>query len=583
KYAMKEFIDFINNVGAIRESPLQTQSSSQTQNDYPGLLDPEITILDHYLDMVEEFYRLADERSIHFADNLLEKMEREEENLAVMINGGFHADKVLAELQRRNVTYVSIKPRVIRHDVVNPYFDLLRNRQNPLEELLAKNQTIMAIWTALDNKQFLANLELIFKPWAKALTLNVNERERLKMYLAENDLIEVAMISESQALEAGLKNMDGVKVFSTTLISAAGEPIVVLLAPEGEISKRLEQKPLDSKTIGNMRIDVYSSLQDAAKVTQAIQKSRTWISTAVAGIMEWAKDIPEKILTISNKKRAGVKATLTLPVLYKIFSFLPKRTVGIFIAPLAELRYTARISVAALLGMKIPKYGEISKALMWQFLEMHKDKEKIKHKYNKGFRNVANKKIEKDTIEKTIVVLRLIGIQWIIRGAKYGMIAGVFAGISSVIAAMLFGGMLPLLGPMNIFTAMIIIIAMPVTGFLMGNILPHALYNSIYTGASLSLEQDKPRTPLSALALTIAGEVPLADVVHEPEYNVPLDKRNRLLDHVRLTGFRRGALLIMGAFFLMAAPVFAFTQPLNTLSAGETDQHGQMIGFKRSH
>jgi hypothetical protein len=80
------------------------------------------------------------------------------------------------------------------------------------------------------------------------------------------------------------------------------------------------------------------------------------------------------------------------------------------------------------------------------------------------------------------------------------------------------------------------------------------------------------------------GEVPLADVVHEPEYNVPLDNRNRLLDHVRLTGFRRGALLIMGAFFLMAAPVFASRQPLiNTLSADETNQHNQMIEFKRSH
>ena len=500
QFSTQEFIQFISKGDsriALTNSAIR-ESSKQTRNNYPGLPGPEITMLDHYLDKVEEFYRLADERSIHFADNLLEKMEREEENLAVMINGGFHTDKVLAQLQRRNVTYISIKPRVTRHDVVNPYFDLLRNRQSPLEELLAKNQTIMAIWTALDNKKFLAKLELIFKPLVGALELNAKELEQLKIYLAENNLIEVAMISESQALAAGLKNVDGVKIFSTTLKSETGEPIFVLLAPEGIISKRLEQKPIDSKTIAGTKINIYSSLQDAAKVTQAVQKSQSWISVAVAGIMEWVKGIPEKILAINNKNNDGVSAALTLPVLFKKFAFLPKRVVEIFIAPWTELPYTAPISLAAFLGWKIPKYEEIYEKLTAEFLGMHEEKKKkIKPEFTRRFRNDDKHKLKENATKIYSAVNRFEGMQWIIQGAKYGIVAGVFVGISLVTAAMLFGGALPLLGPMNIFTAMIIIIATPVIGFLMGNMLPHALYNIF-----------SPEEPLSLLRRSRKPEVP---------------------------------------------------------------------------
>ncbi len=107
----------------------------------------EFASLDQYLDQVETFYRLADERSQHFVENLAAKMERFDENLAVMISGGFHTEKVLHELESRNISYVSIKPRLTRQDIVNPYFSLLQNRKLPLEKLLARNQDIMAVLT----------------------------------------------------------------------------------------------------------------------------------------------------------------------------------------------------------------------------------------------------------------------------------------------------------------------------------------------------------------------------------------------------------------------------------------------------
>jgi hypothetical protein len=112
------------------------------------LLDPAVYRLDEYLESVEKFYRLADERSQHFVANLYQKMEARNEKLALMITGGFHTQEVLQEMQNRDISYVSITPCLTRRDIVNPYFSLLRNKQMPLEKLLSKNQEIMAVQTA---------------------------------------------------------------------------------------------------------------------------------------------------------------------------------------------------------------------------------------------------------------------------------------------------------------------------------------------------------------------------------------------------------------------------------------------------
>ncbi len=490
QFSTREFIRFI--------------SRGDSRIALSGLLDPEITMLDHYLDKVEDFYRLADERSIQFAANLVQKMDRYEESLAVMINGGFHTDKVLAELKRRNITYVSIKPRLTRHDVVNPYFDLLRNRETPLEKLLAKNQTIMAIWTALDNKKFLANLELIFKPWAQALALNAKELEQLKIYLAENTLIEVAMISESQASEAGLKNVAGVKIFSTTLISDTGEPIVVLLAPEGEIPKQLVQKPIDSKTINGTRFNIYSSIKAAAKVTQAIQKSQSPISAMLGRMIKRVAGILARIQSIERK--ADVTSTLTLPVTYKLFWFLPKRVVDIVIAPILELIFTLPISLTALLGLKMANFEKISDDLTRKYLGVHISGEKIKEKYRKT-RKVGKAQIIEVASTGTDNYFRSQGIHWINLGAKYGIIAGVIVGIGLAIISFFFGTPLPLLGQVSDSGSIAgVILKMTVPGLVLGNILPHSIYNLLY-----------PKTPLNLLDRFKKKKEPAAKVPKNEE------------------------------------------------------------------
>jgi len=269
------------------------------QHDPEGecLLDSEIYMLDKYLQQVDDFYRLADERSLHFVENLLEKMERLNENLAVMINGGFHTDKVLSELKRRNITYISIKPRLTREDVVNPYFDLLRNRQSPLEKLLARNQRILALRTALEDINFLQQLELIFKPLAKVLKLSPEEKEQLRRYLKENQLIDVAIPSQSIAVASGFVKAKNVKIMSTSLKSETGYKVAVLVADTGLIPEKLQQqfRCINSKTIGGKIINLYNSLEEAVRVAAAIKNSErslpVWLNARVGDALALVKQV----------------------------------------------------------------------------------------------------------------------------------------------------------------------------------------------------------------------------------------------------------------------------------------------------
>ncbi len=127
-YTIKAFTDFI-----------KAQDRSAVE-----YFDTDLYSLDDKLKKVESFYDLADRRSQAFVDNLLAKMKEKKESIALMVNGGFHIEKILQELKKRDVSYVSIKPKVTRQDIVNPYFDLLQGQKSPLERLLAQNQTIFA-------------------------------------------------------------------------------------------------------------------------------------------------------------------------------------------------------------------------------------------------------------------------------------------------------------------------------------------------------------------------------------------------------------------------------------------------------
>lgn len=101
--------------------------------------------VDHYLELAKDFYRVADQRSLAFVTNIKEKMDKQQTSVALMITGGYHAKHVLEALKQQHISYLSIKPSLTQHDLINPYFSLLKNKQSPLEKLLAQEQKELAL------------------------------------------------------------------------------------------------------------------------------------------------------------------------------------------------------------------------------------------------------------------------------------------------------------------------------------------------------------------------------------------------------------------------------------------------------
>lgn len=109
------------------------------------LLDPELVRLDDYLEKVADFYEVADHRSEKFVNNILNNMQTYQQDIAILVSGGFHTEGIVKHLQNKNISYISVMPRILHKDIVNPYFQLLQNRKTPLERLLAQNQNLIQI------------------------------------------------------------------------------------------------------------------------------------------------------------------------------------------------------------------------------------------------------------------------------------------------------------------------------------------------------------------------------------------------------------------------------------------------------
>ncbi len=330
KYTTQAFINF---VGAIRESP--------NGMDY---IENDIYVLDEYLKQVEQFYRLADERSRHFVDNLLRKMDELDENLAVMVNGGFHTEKVLAELKNRNVTYISVKPRVSQQDVVNPYFELLQGRETPLEKLLAKNQTIMAVLTGFFKHaarvKFSIPVEAIAQRLKHEGRLTQKRLNALETFVKSNLIVEVND-ARPETL-SGIPQLDNGEIYSAKLQTEDGEFIEVPLIRvdnsrlTNKLRKRLSGKATSIMTIGEEDIILLPSfaVEEIVVVVQIIAESqakldRYWRGVNLAPYIEkpfemLAQFISDPIDYLFIKHEFGWgKAILRVVGLLVIFATLP--------------------------------------------------------------------------------------------------------------------------------------------------------------------------------------------------------------------------------------------------------------------
>jgi hypothetical protein len=160
--------------------------------------DVEMFRLDENLKKVREFYQVSDQRSLVFVKNIIERMKREQADIAMLVTGGYHTDIMLAELERKGISYICVKPRLQRQDIVNPYFALLRGQRTPLEKLLAQNQNILGLETAwIQGKSsapakpgFYKLLDVLMVMGALVEGVKTGVSSRLKIRMYYDDLME---------------------------------------------------------------------------------------------------------------------------------------------------------------------------------------------------------------------------------------------------------------------------------------------------------------------------------------------------------------------------------------------------------
>ena len=89
---------------------------------------------------LEEFYAIATKRDKALVDNTIKEMEREKQQIAVLVTGGFHSEGMAKLLEKQGISYIVVCPSITK-DVPTPYIQILTNQRTPIEDILTSPDT----------------------------------------------------------------------------------------------------------------------------------------------------------------------------------------------------------------------------------------------------------------------------------------------------------------------------------------------------------------------------------------------------------------------------------------------------------
>jgi len=88
----------------------------------------------------KEFYDLTRERDKVFIQNILQKMDAEKSDKAVLVAGGYHTEHLKNLLKEKNISYVSIIPQVLQETNMKKYENILLNQKSDLPWIPSLNK-----------------------------------------------------------------------------------------------------------------------------------------------------------------------------------------------------------------------------------------------------------------------------------------------------------------------------------------------------------------------------------------------------------------------------------------------------------
>lgn len=109
----------------------------KSQQSHRLLAMSEFHKLELAINNIQRFYTLVDQRSHHFVGKLEQAMIDYDQQQAILITGGFHLDKILADLRAKGISYLALEPQPKLRDQQNRYYDILLNRSQSFERQLS--------------------------------------------------------------------------------------------------------------------------------------------------------------------------------------------------------------------------------------------------------------------------------------------------------------------------------------------------------------------------------------------------------------------------------------------------------------
>ncbi len=225
------------------------------------------------------FYKKALERDKILVKNLLEKMKKDHEDTAVIVVGGFHADGIIQELKDRQVSYITILPRITKIDEKSPYLNVMMNQFKNF------NQSVGEVGIKnLSPVLALSELGKILTHWASRIAHDEIGRKSIEDLVAQYGGIDLKSIKE-------LFKLAGIAFMSTMFLEKA-------LLAGSVLDLKSEIMTITEYRIINTPDDLTASfLIEALKIANILRQRKGYRSLDIESVIQKRR---EKIIARSK-------------------------------------------------------------------------------------------------------------------------------------------------------------------------------------------------------------------------------------------------------------------------------------------
>jgi hypothetical protein len=130
----------------------ETLESLTSQSAEESLQDiTQIPTIDQLLAAIETFYSLADMRDGAILDNLLTQMDERGQSIGILVAGGYHSDGLKELLEKRGVSFITIRPTITSSINDVAYWDKMIGSLAPLDPYTTSHFTFSRITASFQN------------------------------------------------------------------------------------------------------------------------------------------------------------------------------------------------------------------------------------------------------------------------------------------------------------------------------------------------------------------------------------------------------------------------------------------------